>query len=131
MGKYYYSTGRNIKKLVVFYDELQGNHKLPDIFNNESVKISGYDGKYFVQRKSDKSFQLYFTDKAETAESTLTGPATIIISYETIVDAVNKEIGNTAKLTANGKTEVSVVPKTSSKVYVNTKKGTRIDSSNY
>ena len=114
---------------VVFNDELQGNHKLPDTFNNESVKISGYDGNYFVQRKTDKSFQLYFTDKAEAANSTLTGPATITISYETIVDAANEEIGNTAKLTANGKTEVSVVPKTSSKVYVNTKKGTRIDSS--
>ena len=116
---------------MVFYDELDGEHTLPDKFD---VFISNnYTGDHCVVVGSDnKSFSLYFASTANSKLSKLPDLGEeyeIVITYKTKVDSgSDKIVGNTARLTANGKTEISVVPKKTLKTYSFTKTGA-VDSS--
>ncbi|MDY3917860.1 MAG: Cna B-type domain-containing protein, partial [Candidatus Limivivens sp.] len=116
---------------VVFYDELNGDHILPDNFD---VTIGDtYSGSHtIVVGENKKSFTLYFADTADQTKSALSDKGTeytVKISYQTQVDAgEDKSVGNTARLTANGKTEMSVVPKKTLKSYLFKKSGSVDDT---
>ena len=113
---------------VVLYDELEGDHTLTDDFA-ATIVTDGYTGDRTVVVNTDKkSFTLYFADKSEASASRLPDKGeeyTVTVRYWTKIDAgENRSIGNTARLTANGKTEMSVVPKRVLKNYTFVKSGT-------